>query len=151
MGAAAHGATVHFRQGEGRALRGDDDVGRAGDADAAAEHEAVHRDDHRHRATMHGLEGFVVAAVDRDDALRMLVQLLDIDAGAEAATLGADDDDPRLRIGAQGVDAVGQGLPLDAVEGVDRRLVDHEFDDAIVGLGGECAAHVALLQGSATG
>src|SRR3546814_3440399 len=57
-------------------------------SDAAAEHEAVHRDDHRQRIAMHGAEAAVVAGIDRDDALRMGVELLDVDAGAEAAASG---------------------------------------------------------------
>ena len=93
---------------------------------------------------MHGLEGLVVATIDLDDQLRMLVKLLDVDPGAEAAAFGADDNDAGLQVGAQGIDGVGQGLPLVTVERIDRRLVDDQFGHAIVEAGDECGAHSAL-------
>ncbi|MNJ64761.1 hypothetical protein D3C81_1877990 [compost metagenome] len=67
----------------------------------------------------------------------MGVQFLDIDTGAEATALGANDDNAHLGIGPQGVDVLGQGLPLLAVEGVDRWFGDHQFSDPGIELRGK--------------
>ncbi|MNF43558.1 hypothetical protein D3C84_246460 [compost metagenome] len=146
MRAAAHGATVDFRQGEGRTLRRHDYIGGAGDADATAEDEAVHGDYHRHRAAVYGLEGFVVAGVDRDDALRVGIQFLDVDAGTEAAPLGANDDDPHLRVDAQCLNVFRQCQPFLAVQGVDGWLGEHQLGNARVDLCSKCLAHDGSLQ-----
>ncbi len=59
---------------------------RADEADAAAEAEAVDRRDHRHRAVVDGGEAVVAAAVHLGDQVaRVARELLDVDAGAEAA------------------------------------------------------------------
>ncbi|MNL19671.1 hypothetical protein D3C87_1408850 [compost metagenome] len=141
MRTAAHGATVDFRQGEGRAFGGDDDVRRPGDADAAAQDKTMHRDNHRHRVAVHGLEGGVVTGIDLDDPLRVLVQFLDVDTGAKAPAFGADHDHPHVGIGPKGFDLSRQGLPLLAVEGVDRWFGDHQLGDPLIELCRECRVH----------
>ena len=107
VGTAAHGATVHLGHAKARAVGRDDDVSGTADANATAQDETVHGDDHRHLVAMHGLEGVVVALVDRDDQVAVSSQLLDIDPGAEATAFGADDDGPDLRVLAQRLQGAG--------------------------------------------
>ena len=54
---AAHRAAVDLGQREVGVVGREDHVARAADADAAAEHEAVHGGDHRHPAVVDGAEG----------------------------------------------------------------------------------------------
>src|SRR3546814_8474747 len=92
---------------------------------------------------MHCAEAAVVAGIDRDDALRMGVELLDVDAGAEAATFGAQHDHARGRIAAEPFDLVGKRMPAGVVERIDRRPVDDEFGDAVGNGGGEAVVHMS--------
>ncbi|MNN76881.1 hypothetical protein D3C81_1932970 [compost metagenome] len=101
----------------------------------------MHRDNHRHRVAVHGLEGRVIAGIDLDDALRVLVQFLDVDTRAKSAALGADNDHPHLRVGTKGFDLLRQGLPLLAVQGVDRWFGDHQLSDPLIELCGKCRVH----------
>ena len=89
----AERAAIDLRKPEGRVLGGDDDVARAHDPDAAAEHEAVRRGDHGHRAVVDRREGVVAALVDLGDQAAVGGELLDVDPGAEAAPLGGDQHD----------------------------------------------------------
>ena len=94
VGGGAEGAPVDFGQAEGGVVGGDDDVGVAGEADAAAEAEALDGRDDGDLAVVYGGEGGVAAAVDADEGLVALgVDLLDVDAGAEATAGGAEDHD----------------------------------------------------------
>ena len=102
MGSAAHGATVHFRQGKGGALGRHDNVSGAGNTDPAAQYKAMNRNDDRHRVTVHRLEGGVIAGVDLDDQFGVGVQFLDVDARAKTAPFGTNHDDAYLWILAQG-------------------------------------------------
>ena len=71
---------------------------RADDADAAAEAEAVRRGDHRHRAVVDRGERVVAAAGSPAViSARVARELLDVDAGAEAAALGGEQHDAHAR------------------------------------------------------
>ena len=65
----AQRAAVDLGQPERRVVGRDHDVGVAGQADAAAEAEAVHRGDHRHRAVVDGGERGEAALVGADQRL----------------------------------------------------------------------------------
>ena len=84
-GTKAHRAAIDLGQREESVVGGDDRVARAADADAAADHELVDRDDHRNLAVAHRLEGQVIAAVEQSDAFGMRLHLLDVDPTAKAA------------------------------------------------------------------
>ena len=94
---------VDLGQAEGGVVGGDDDVGVADEADAAAEAEAVDGGDHRDRALVDGGEGGVAAAVGADEGVEALggLHLLDVDAGVEAPALGPQDDDPHRGVVAE--------------------------------------------------
>src|SRR3546814_16325812 len=92
---------------------------------------------------MHGAEAAVVAGIDRDDALRMGVELLDVDAGAEAAAFGAQHDHARGRIAAEPFDLVGKRMPAGVVERIDRRPVADEFGHAVCNGGGEAVVYMS--------
>ena len=100
MGGGAEGAAVDLGQAEGGVVGGDDHVGVADQADAAAEAEAVDRGDHRHRALVDGGERGVAAPVGADQGVEALgrLHLLDVDAGVEAAALGPQHDHPHRRV-----------------------------------------------------
>ena len=70
VGRDAERAAVDLGQAEGRVVGGDDDVGVAGEADAAAEAEALHRRDHGHLAVVHRAERLVAAPVDPHERSR---------------------------------------------------------------------------------
>ncbi|MNJ49822.1 hypothetical protein D3C77_450740 [compost metagenome] len=149
MCTAAHGAAIDFRQGEGGAFRGHDNVGSAGNTDATAQDKAMHGNDHRHRRAVYGLERGVVAGVDRNDLLRVGVQFLDIDPGTKTTAFGTDDDHPHFGVGAQGFHLQGQVHPFLAIQGIDRRFSEHQFSNARVDLCSKCLTHDGLLQCSA--
>ena len=92
---------------------------------------------------MHGAEGLVIAGVDRDNAVRVGVQFLDVHAGAEAAAFAADHDDAHFGLVAERGDLPGQRMPFPAVQGVDRRLLDDQFGDA--GLDADMKRRLAVL------
>ena len=86
-------AALDLGQAEGRVVGGDDDVGVADQPDAAADAEAVDRGDDRNLALVHRAESVEASAVgvdQRGEAFGVL-HLLDVDAGVEAAALGAQD------------------------------------------------------------
>ena len=87
---------VDFGEAERRVVGRDDDVGVAGEPDAAAEAEALHRRDDGHLAVVHGRERLVAAAVHADERVvgRVGGELFDVDAGLEALALGAQDHAP---------------------------------------------------------
>ena len=94
VGGGAERALVDLGHAEVGVVAGDDAVGVADQADAAAEAEAVDRGDHRHRALVDGLEGGVAALVGADQGVEAggVLHLLDVDAGVEAVALGAQHD-----------------------------------------------------------
>ena len=142
---AAHRAAVDLGQAEAGVVGGDHDIGGAADADAAAEHEAMHRGDHRHLVQVHRLEGGVVAGVDRDDQALVGVELLDVDAGAEAPVLSPDDQHAHVGARAQRGDGIGQCMPAGAVERVDGCAVENELN------GQRDLVHLARLTEARTG
>ena len=99
VGGGAERAAVDLGQAEGGVVGGDDDVGVADQADAAAEAEAVDGGDDRHRALVDGGEGGVAAPVGADQGVEALggLHLLDVDAGVEAAALGRAGSRPAPR------------------------------------------------------
>ncbi|MNZ81746.1 hypothetical protein D3C78_1004240 [compost metagenome] len=101
----------------------------------------MHRRDHRHRVAVHGLEGGVVTGVDRDNPLGVRIEFLDVDPRAEAAPFGANDDHTDFRVSPQRLDVISQSLPLLAVQGVDRRVGDHQFSDPGIELGRKGRIH----------
>ena len=66
VGRRAERAAVDLGQPEVGVVAGDDDVGVADQADAAADAEPLHGGDHRDRAVVHGGEGGVAALVGAD-------------------------------------------------------------------------------------
>ena len=93
VGGRAECAALHLGQAERGVVGGDDHVGVADQADAAADAEAVDGRDDRHLALVHRAERVEAAAVgvdERGEALGVL-HLLDVDARVEAAALGAQD------------------------------------------------------------
>ena len=112
----------------------------ADQADAAADAEAVDRRDDGHLALVHRAERVEAAAVgvdERGEALGVL-HLLDVDAGVEAAALGAQDHHVGAAVAARGGDGVAEFEPAARRDGVDRRVVDGDRDDArFDGLGGD--------------
>ena len=95
VGGGAERAAVDLGEAEVGVVAGDDHVGVADQADAAADAEAVHRGDHRHRAVVDRGEGGEAALVGADQRVEALgvLHLLDVDAGVEAAALGAQHHD----------------------------------------------------------
>ena len=98
MRGRAERAAIDLGQAEGGVGGGDDDVGVADEADAAAQAVAVDGGDDRDGALVDGGEGGVAAAVGADERVVPLgpLDLLDVDAGVEAAPLGREDDDADL-------------------------------------------------------
>ena len=93
---------------------------------------------------MEGAKRFVIAGIDLDDAVGMGLQLLDVNARAEAATLGTDHDDAHRVVTVETVDLLGQAAPADGVQRVDGRAFDDEFGDAVLDRGPELASHDGL-------
>ena len=100
VGGRAERAPLHLGEPERRVVGGDDHVGVADQADAAAHAEAVDGGHDRHLALIHRAERVEAAAVGVDERGETLgvLHLLDVDACVEAATLGAQDHD----VGARG-------------------------------------------------
>ena len=96
-----------------------------------AQNEAVAGANHRNRAIVDGREGIVTALVHLGDQAAVLGELLDIDPGAEAASLGAQNDDAHLLIAPKRNDGLGQLRPAGAVERVHRRVVQHDLRNAV--------------------
>ena len=152
VGGRAEGAALHLGQPERRVVGGDDDVGVADQADAAAHAEAVDRGDDRHRALVHRAERLEAAAVGVDqcgEALGVL-HFLDVHAGVEPAALGAQDHHVGGLVAARGRDGVGEFEPSAGRDRVDGRVVDGDRDDARLDrLGGD--RHQWLLGTSGVG
>ena len=133
----AQRAPVHLGQPERRVLGGDHDVRVAGQPDTAAQAEAVHRGDHRHRAVVDRGERGRAAPVGAEQglvppllALRAL-HLLDVHPGAEAAARRGQDHRPRARGGARRRDRVRQVVPALHGQRVDRREIDDHLGDPV--------------------
>ena len=127
----AERAAVDFGDTEGRVVGGDDDVGVAGETDAAAEAEAVDGRDHGHLAVVHRAERFVAAAVHPHEALVRGVgsQLLDVDAGLEAPARRLQDHDPHVGVTAGIAQGVGELEPAGDGQRVHGRVVDGHSRD----------------------
>ncbi len=91
----------------------------------------MHGHDHRLRVAVHRTERLVITGVDGDDPFRESGQFLDVDTGAETASLAAQHDDTYFRVCAQGIKFRCQRMPAGAIERVYRRFVDHQFGDAV--------------------
>ena len=131
--AAPERAAVDLGQPEGGVLGGDHHVGVAGQPDAATEAEALHGGDHGDLAVVDGGEGGGAAPVHPDQRLVALgVDLLDVDAGAEAAPGRPQDGDAVGGHPARGDERVGQLEPARHIERVDRRVVDDHLGDPVV-------------------
>ena len=141
MRAATHGAAVNLGHAEARAFGGDDDVGGTADADTAAEYEAVDRCDHRLGVQVHRAEGVVVAFVHTHDQRAVAGEFLDVDAGAETAAFGRDDDHAGIIVLAERVEFGCDGGPAGAVECVDGGMVEDHLGDAVFDGDGEGFAH----------
>ena len=101
VGGGAQGAAVDLGHPEVGVVGGHDAVGVADQPDPAAEAEALDGGDHGHRALVDGLEGGEAALVGADEGVepRGRLHLLDVDAGVEAAALGAQHHDVGGRVG----------------------------------------------------
>ena len=136
MGGRAERAAVDLGQAEGGVVGGHDDVGVADQADAAAEAEAVDRGDHRHRALVDRGERGEAAPVGADErASKPSVRCISLmstpalkprPSARRTTTCGC-------RVVAGGGDRVGELEPAARREGVDRRVVDGDRDDARFG------------------
>ena len=100
MGGGAERAAVDLGQTEVGVVAGDDDVGVADEADAAADAEPVDGGDHRHRALVDGGERGVAALVGADQGARsrsvFCISLMSTPA-LNPLALGPQDDDPHVR------------------------------------------------------
>jgi hypothetical protein len=129
VGGGPERAAVDLGQSERGFLGGDHQIGGAGDADAAAETEAVHGGDHRHGAIVDGRERVVAAAVHRRDQAAIARQLFDVDSGAEAAPIGGDHHHAHGLVAAQRAHGLGQVRPAGGRQRVHRRMVQHDLRD----------------------
>ena len=80
---------------------------------------------------MDGLEGQEIALVDLDNRAGVLLQLLDVDAGAEAAPLGPDQHAAHILALAQFGDDLRQLHPHRAGKGVHGRMIENDLGDAV--------------------
>ncbi len=126
-------APVDLGQPEGGVVGGDHDVGVAGETDAAADAEALHRGDDRDLAVVDRAERLVTAAVHADQRLvrRIGRQLLDVDAGLEALALGPQDHDAGIAVAARSTECVGELEPARDRQRVHGRVVDGDDDDVL--------------------
>src|SRR4051794_31710677 len=133
VGRGAESALLDLGEAEGRVVGGDDDVGVAGEPDAAAEAEPVHGGDHRDGAVIDRGEGGVAATVGADQRSEAfgLLHLLDVDAGVEALPFGGEDHNPYVRIGTGGGQGVGELEPAGDRQRVDRRHVHDDLGDML--------------------
>ena len=129
MGGRPECTAIDFGQAEGRVLTRDDHVGVADEPDAAAQAEAVHGGDDRDLALVDSSERGEAAAVGADQGgePRIGLDLLDVDAGVEAAALGAEHDRADLLIGPGSPERVGEREPARHRQRVHRRVVDHDL------------------------
>ena len=140
VGGGTEGAAVDLRDTEVRVVARHHAVGVADQADPAAQAEAVDRRDDRDRALVDRLERRVAAPVGADQGVEAAgaLHLLDVDAGVEAATLGAQDHHVGGRVATGLVEGGRQVEPALHGERVDRRGVHRDHPDAAVpGRGGD--------------
>jgi hypothetical protein len=132
MCGGAEGPTFHLGQAEHRVLGGDDHIGIADQADPAADTEPVHGGDDGNFAFVDGFEGreTTPVGVDQRGEPRRSLHLLDVHAGVEPASLGAQDHHVGGAIAARGGDGVRQLEPPSGRDRVDRRVVDRHRHDA---------------------
>jgi hypothetical protein len=83
------------------------------------------RNNDRDGASMDGPEGLVIASVHFDNAIGVLIQLLDVDASAEASPFGANDQDAGLFSATDLLNLLRERQPLGAVQGIYGGLIDH--------------------------
>jgi hypothetical protein len=126
------GAAVDLGQAERGVFRREDHVAGTHHADATAQDETVGRGDHRHLAVVDGGEGVVAALVHGRDGRAVGGQLLDVDAGAEAAPLGGQHHHPHRVVAAERSEDLGQVGPPLTVEGVHRRVIQQNLGDALL-------------------
>ena len=152
MGRRAEGAAIDLGKSEGRVFRSEDDVGRSDDADAATEDEAVCRGDDRNRTVVDCGKGLVAAVVHRGDHTAVFGELFDVDAGAEAASLGVDQDHVGVVAHADPGDFCGEADPAGAVEGVDRGVVEKNLGNSVFDgcMKGHCGASSSVTPSPAT-
>ncbi len=137
---------VDLGEAEDRVVGRDDDIGVSDEADAAADAEAVHGDDHGNLAVVDRGEGRGTTVVGGDEGVVTLggLHFLDVDARVEASALGSEDHDVRLRVLTGGEDRVGQVEPRLRGEGVHRGEVDGDRGDTGA-VGGRGDAHGMFL------
>ena len=131
MRGRAERAAVDFGKPEIRVVARDDHVGVADQTDAAADAVAVDGHDHRHRAVVHRGEGGKATLVSADQGVEAfgVLHLLDVDAGVEATTLGAEHHDAYGPVLAQLVEGARQLEPTGNRQRIDRRSVDDHLGD----------------------
>lgn len=128
VGGRTERAAVDLGEAEGRVVGGDDDIGIADQADAAAEAEAVDGGDDRYFTVVDRGEGGEAAVVRANEGGMpgIRVHLLDIHTGVEAPALGAQHDDLGLRVAAGRGHGIGEREPSVGGQSVDRRVVDSD-------------------------
>ncbi|GAA3035041.1 hypothetical protein GCM10020000_10620 [Streptomyces olivoverticillatus] len=148
MGGGAEGAAVELGQAEDGVVGGDDGIGVAGEADAAAEAEALDGGHHRHLAVVDGGKGRGAALVDVEQGpvAGCALQLLDVDARIEAPPGGGEDDAVDRGVGARGPYRFGEVVPALCGKGVDGRVVDGDDGDARFGACGGDAHQLPFHQ-----
>ena len=88
-------------------------------------------------AVVYRRERVVAAAVHLGDERAVAGQLLDVDAGAEAAAAGRDHDHAHEVVAAERLDRLREEVPSGAVERVDRRVVQQDFRDTLFHVGSD--------------
>ncbi len=137
MGGRAERAAVQFGQAERRVVTRHDRVRVAHQPDAAAQAVAPHGGDDRHLAVVDGRERLVTAPVGAEQrgVPRRPPHLLDVHARVEAAARRGEHHTAGAGVAAGRADRVGQVEPVLYGQGVDRRPVDGDQRDAVLGAG----------------
>ncbi len=145
-------ARLDLGQGKARVRGRDDQVGREGELEAAADRHAAHRGDHGLAQARQLLQA--AEAADPEIGIRGLAggRRLEVPAGREEALAGTGHDrDPQLRVVAEGREGFAQRA---AGRGVDRvRLgpVEHDLEDRAIAPDVENLAHAtSSLAGAGT-
>src|SRR5262249_7067568 len=133
MGRGAERTAVDLGQPERGVFARDDDVGVAGQADSAAEAEPVNRCDYGDLALVDRGKGGRAPAAHLDQSGEVLAgpELLDVDAGIEAATLGAENNRPHGRIVAESAHRPGEQEPASCRQRVHWRMIHHALGDSV--------------------
>src|SRR5579871_2719578 len=131
MGGDAERTAVDLGQAEGCVVGSDDDVGVAGEAEAAAETETIDGGDDGNGAVIDRGEGFPASAVDLHERFVGGVggEFLDVDAGLETLALGAQDDRSNLGVTAGCVQRIGERKPARDGQRIHGRVVDGDDRD----------------------